>query len=191
MPAEIPLERILDATIDTILEHGYAATTTKQIARTAGIGEMTLFRRFGTKDKLLEAALRHEAARFAQEGVAYTGNLHVDLTRVVHAYARLFKRRGRFVLELTLELPRRPELAGAMLGPQQAMQNVAQLLGRYQQEGRLQGDSPWEATLALLSPVLTLGAVKSIAPLLPAAIDPDIHVQRFIAGWGSQGLTPG
>ena len=57
MPAPIPEERIFDAVIEVIIDVGYARATTAQIAEAAGIGEATLFRRFGNKDTLLKEAL--------------------------------------------------------------------------------------------------------------------------------------
>ena len=44
---------ILEATIDTISEKGYAPTTTKEIAERAGVSEGTIFKYFGTKKELL------------------------------------------------------------------------------------------------------------------------------------------
>lgn len=47
-------QRILEATVKTIAENGYASTTTKEIAQDAGISEGTIFKYYGTKSKLLE-----------------------------------------------------------------------------------------------------------------------------------------
>lgn len=44
---------ILRAAVELISEHGYEATTMKQIARTAGIGDATIYKYFSTKEKLL------------------------------------------------------------------------------------------------------------------------------------------
>ena len=48
---------IIDAVIPLLFEHG-AAVTTKQIADAAGIAEGTIFRAFGDKDSLIEAAVQ-------------------------------------------------------------------------------------------------------------------------------------
>lgn len=45
--------RILDAALDLFELDGYDATTTAQIARAAGVTQMTLFRHFATKASLL------------------------------------------------------------------------------------------------------------------------------------------
>ena len=100
MPAEIPEETMLDAAVEAVVRHGYAGATTKRIAEIAGIGEATLFRRFGTKEGLLQAALRAEAATFTSETAGYTGDLRADLARVVGAYQRVMEHRGRLALNV-------------------------------------------------------------------------------------------
>ncbi len=50
-------ERLLEATIRLISEKGYLGTTTREIALVAGVTELTLFRHFGSKEKLFEEVL--------------------------------------------------------------------------------------------------------------------------------------
>lgn len=51
-------QRLLEATLELISEKGYLGATTREIARMAGVTELTLFRHFGTKEKLFEELLR-------------------------------------------------------------------------------------------------------------------------------------
>lgn len=46
---------VLRTAVDLISEHGYEATTMKQIARAAGIGDATIYKYFPSKEKLLLA----------------------------------------------------------------------------------------------------------------------------------------
>lgn len=46
-------QRLLEAALGLFEERGYAETTTAQIAEAAGVSEMTLFRHFPSKDRLL------------------------------------------------------------------------------------------------------------------------------------------
>ena len=46
-------QKIIDATMSLIRDKGYVATTTKDIARLAGVNECTLFRKFQNKKDLL------------------------------------------------------------------------------------------------------------------------------------------
>ena len=50
-------ERLLDATLRLISEKGYLGTSTKEIAMEAGVTEVTLFRHFGSKERLFEEVI--------------------------------------------------------------------------------------------------------------------------------------
>ncbi len=51
-------KKILESALKLISEKGYLGTTTKDIAREAGITEVTLFRHFGSKERLFEEVLK-------------------------------------------------------------------------------------------------------------------------------------
>lgn len=55
-------ERILDTAIGLFSTKGYSGATTREIARLAGVAEVTLFRHFASKEKLLEAVISHYSA---------------------------------------------------------------------------------------------------------------------------------
>ena len=53
-------DRLLESALKLISHKGYLGTTTREIARTAGVTELTLFRHFGSKERLFEELLgRH------------------------------------------------------------------------------------------------------------------------------------
>ncbi len=52
---------ILKSAADLYAQHGFRATTTRMIAEAAGVNEVTLFRHFGSKASLIEAAVRSRA----------------------------------------------------------------------------------------------------------------------------------
>lgn len=51
-------DAILDATLRLFAELGSRGATTRRIAEAAGVNEVTIFRHFGSKDALLDEALR-------------------------------------------------------------------------------------------------------------------------------------
>ena len=51
-------ERLIDATLELISEKGYLGASTREIASKAGVSELTLFRKFGKKEKLFEEVLK-------------------------------------------------------------------------------------------------------------------------------------
>jgi AcrR family transcriptional regulator len=51
-------DRLLRATLKLISEKGYLGATTREIAHEAGVTELTLFRNFGSKERLFEELLK-------------------------------------------------------------------------------------------------------------------------------------
>jgi len=81
-------QRLLDATLKLISEKGYLGSTTREIAQEAGVTELTLFRHFGTKEKLFEALLRTHTflPRLKEllpelDGLSYGDSLRLIATR--------------------------------------------------------------------------------------------------------------
>ncbi|MEU1981302.1 TetR/AcrR family transcriptional regulator [Nocardia sp. NPDC019395] len=60
-------ERILDATLNRILQVGVRRSSLDDIARRCGINRVTIYRRFSSKDALIEAALSREIGRILAE----------------------------------------------------------------------------------------------------------------------------
>lgn len=88
-------DKILLAAIELMAEKGYNGTTTKEIAAHAGVNEVTLFRHFGSKQKLLEAAFdrfhyAEEMTKLFRERL--TGDLHADLLLISRTYHRTMNR---------------------------------------------------------------------------------------------------
>ena len=56
-------QKIIDAAMTLIRDQGYVATTTKDIARTAGVNECTLFRKFENKKDIVMQGIAQEKWR--------------------------------------------------------------------------------------------------------------------------------
>jgi AcrR family transcriptional regulator len=76
-------ERILDAALDQVAAFGVRNTTVDQVADRAGVGRMTVFRRFGTKDELMEVLAVREARRFLFAIGAAAGPIDDPVERLV------------------------------------------------------------------------------------------------------------
>lgn len=75
---------VLEAARQLLVEEGYQGTTVVAIARRAGVGAPTIYRRWATKEALIEdAAFAHPSPAPLPEP---TGNLHADL----HAWVTSF-----------------------------------------------------------------------------------------------------
>lgn len=82
--------KILNATMLLIMEKGYTATTTKDIAKGAGVNECTIFRKFKGKKEIIQAAMSLPEWNpcLKESDFAYTGDLLEDLCSFAEVYAR-------------------------------------------------------------------------------------------------------
>lgn len=176
-------DRLLEAALEVIAREGYAGATTRQIAAEAGVNEVTLFRRFGSKKGLMMAAVEWEAQTNHAADIDYTGQLEADLERIVEFYGGLMRRRGHVVLMLAAEGARLPELSEILRGPTTLIGRAVSILARYQTSGVLVDEPPAQALAALVGPLL-LSKVLSIVGLEPASesFDATLNVRRFLAG---------
>lgn len=73
-----------------IMEKGYTATTTKDIAKKAGINECTIFRKFKGKKEIIEAAMSLPEWNpcLKESDFEYTGELMKDLCSFAEVYSR-------------------------------------------------------------------------------------------------------
>jgi AcrR family transcriptional regulator len=60
-------QRLLDATVDCLIEHGWSGTTTTLVAEKAGVSRGAQLHHYPTKAALVLAAVEHLAARRAAE----------------------------------------------------------------------------------------------------------------------------
>ena len=83
-------QKILNSTMMLIMEKGYTATTTKDIAKKAGINECTIFRKFKGKKEIIEAAMSLPEWNpcLREEDFEYTGDLIKDLCSFSEVYFR-------------------------------------------------------------------------------------------------------
>lgn len=78
--------RILDAALAEYLDHGMRRNSVEDIARRAGIGRATLYRRFTTRDDLVEAVLARECRRFFAGIAEATRGLPTLADRLVEGF---------------------------------------------------------------------------------------------------------
>lgn len=60
-------QKILDAALTVFAREGYKSATTRSIAEESGFTEMTLFRKFDTKENLFDAAIIQNNERFQKD----------------------------------------------------------------------------------------------------------------------------
>lgn len=184
MPKIIADAVIFHSVMKVVSERGYAGATTREMAQTANVSEVTLFRRYGSKLELVKQAISFivEESGFA-EAVYHSGDLDADLLRVVEAYRRSALRHGVFLSALLSDISRHPELSTSLAGPLDVFRSVAELIGRYQREGKLKKEEPFHAVAALFGPMIFGNLMASAIPgdFYPP-LDLQKHLVAFLGG---------
>jgi AcrR family transcriptional regulator len=111
--------RLLDATVDCLVEHGWAGTTTTVVAARAGVSRGAQLHHYPTKSALVIAAVEHLARRRTEELRAEASALPVGphrLDRLIDTLAASFTG-PLFVAELELWVAARtdPELRAVLV----------------------------------------------------------------------------
>lgn len=160
MPKVIADMQIFQAVMEVVAQRGYAGATTRQIAESAGVSEMTLFRKYDSKAELVKRAISAlvEQTEFTS-ATQYTGDVRADLLRVLTAYRETVIQHERFFFVLFAELSQAPEMVDSISQPLGLFQAIGKLLARYQLEGVLKVEYPLHSVACLLGPLLYFSMV--------------------------------
>jgi AcrR family transcriptional regulator len=155
-------QRILDAAYRVCAEKGLHGATTREIADAARVNEVTLFRHFGSKEKLI-AALFQRSVAAQTESLSDPEPDGEDLQPVLLRYARRYNQmlfeHEALIRTIIAEAPRHPEHA------RQVISEAAKPLR--------------ERLLAYLEAARTTGAVRGDVALHPAV---DAFTGMLLAG---------
>lgn len=99
--------RIIEAALELLGKVGYKGTTTREIAQRAGINEVTLFRRFGSKESLAREATSHAQTQlkkaFEEKKLERTGDVMVDVTNLALSLMEILAKRSDSVSAILFE----------------------------------------------------------------------------------------
>jgi AcrR family transcriptional regulator len=94
-PADRPVrERVLDATAEVTVEHGWAAVTMAKVAGLAGVSRQTVYNEYGAKAALGQAMVLRELDRFLTV-VGHELDTHDDLVDAIRSAAEQTLRTAR------------------------------------------------------------------------------------------------
>ncbi len=96
--------RLLDATIECLVELGYAGTTTTEVADRAGVSRGAMLHHYPTKEELVLAAVEHLFHRRNQEFLAAFARVPKNADRPAAALELLWKIIGSDTFYAWLEL---------------------------------------------------------------------------------------
>jgi AcrR family transcriptional regulator len=124
--------RLIEAASQVFASLGVQGATTREIARVAGVNEVTLFRHFPSKEQLLKAVIENALA-LQMEALAHpetwTQNLHSDLRHYGKLYNTMLEAHEDLIRTFIGEAKRHPEAAKQVI--QEAAQPLSEKLIAY------------------------------------------------------------
>ena len=192
MPKVLDDEKIYRAVIQAVSKGGYSGTTTKKMATAAGISEVTLFRKYGSKQQIVKEAISFIIEQSdLRSATQYTGDVHADLTRLVKLYHDMANEYGDFASVVLFEMVRHPGLFDFFDEPFDIFLSFTELISRYQKEGILVEEPPLFALASLVSPVIMAFNMTKVIPNSKLEIeDLTNHVHNFLTGRSSKTNKP-
>lgn len=160
-------EKLLEAAARVYAQTGFRGATTRLIAQEAGVNEITLFRHFGSKEALIEEALRHCDDG---HGLADLPQRPIDpereLTTWLAAHFTEFHAQRSLVRRVLGEIDERPEIANVVRErPDRCGEELCAYLIRLRDGGLIDADADVGAATALLMGVMFAEAVtRDILP---------------------------
>jgi AcrR family transcriptional regulator len=159
---------ILDATLEILIEKGYAGMTIDGVAAKTGVGRPTIYRRWPSKPALVIAALAQSPGLSPTPD---TGALRDDLLAFQRDQVRMMDLPAsrRITAGLVADLVADPELAetylGDYVGPRRT--SVSEALQRGVERGELRADADFSLIYDLLIGPLFMRSVVRGEPLGP------------------------
>jgi len=154
--------KILDAAVKVFSSEGYAGATTRKIAQEANVTEVTLFRKFQSKENLLKEVLNNNSAVLSSlEGlfqIKMDVDLETELSILGKNISKLMKDNKKdskyrmFMHMLFEEGRRRPEVAEALssLG-QMFLARLSEYFEIQIKNGKMRNINPRSAALTFIS----------------------------------------
>ncbi|HYV97282.1 MAG TPA: TetR/AcrR family transcriptional regulator [Gemmatimonadaceae bacterium] len=154
-----PRQRLIDAAIELFGECGFRGATTRRIAETAGVNEVTLFRLFGSKSALLEEAVRQSqnvTMRRADGTLpAQPSDPQAELEAWAREQWRSMRERRSVIRKMMSEVEEHPEISGCLSDGWDRMRTgVLQYLERLRERGAIDPDVPLTTAVTMLSGTL-------------------------------------
>jgi AcrR family transcriptional regulator len=150
-------QRILDAAILEFYRHGYDGATTRKIAERAGVNEVTLFRRFRSKESILRTSIIKLRDRSLQviDSVflnEQAEDLRTCLRNLGRNIMRLMKDEEELIFLLASEGRRNPTVARCLSPiPQTVFKRLAVYFERQIKLGKMRSVDPKIAALTFIS----------------------------------------
>lgn len=176
-------QRLIDAARAEFGERGIEAATTRGIAERAGCNEVTLFRHFESKHKLLAAVVQETSEEFAalcECREAFSGDPRTDLGRFATVYTGSLERCMGMARALIGEGNRRPTLCKELVGDviEPFHRSVARYLDTLKSEGSVRGNLNTRAFAEVFTAALFGGELRRTSGL--SGLDRDAWIRETV-----------
>ncbi|MCP4130444.1 MAG: TetR/AcrR family transcriptional regulator [bacterium] len=181
MPKIIKDEDVYKETCKLLVESGFDGMTTKELAERSNIDESSLFRKYGSKTKLVCSAVNYIFSQVPFAGLQWTGNLEGDLYSIVERYQDTAGKYGPLLQVVIMELPRHRDLRESVVSVKQNISGIRGIIEKYQETGVLQSGNPMDLVISLIAPL----AMIAMNPLGMDMEAPDLKnfISRFLTGY--------
>lgn len=187
--------KILGAAVRIFSEVGFRGATTRRIAQEAGVSEITLFRHFGSKGKLLQQAILAAAADAPNPALpAEPLDPHAELLAWARHQLDHMRARRAFIRTCLAELNEHPEMMPPGGGAAVATESLTRYLTRLRALGRT--TAPFDPGIASQMLVGALFADAMARDAMPDLFhhDPErtLHgfIDQFLRGLGIADAAP-
>lgn len=156
--------RILDAAFKIFSSKGYSGTTTREIAHEANVNEVTIFRKFKSKENLLKEVFNSNLAAFSSLDnlfqIQKDVNLETELRFLGETIANPMEDKKRenksqvhmFMHMLFEEAKKRPEVAEVLLAfVKKSIKPISKYFETQIKNGKMRNINPQTAALTLIS----------------------------------------
>jgi len=159
-----PRQRLIDAAIAVFGECGFRGATTRRIAETAEVNEVTLFRLFGSKSALLEEAVRQSQNTTTQKADGFLpeepGDPAVELEAWAREQWRAMREQRSVIRKMISEAEEHPEISLCLSeGWDRARAGVLRYLGRLRDRGEIDAAAPVTTAVTMLTGALFSDAI--------------------------------
>jgi len=166
-------QRILDAALKVFASEGYTGATTRRIAEEANVAEVTLFRKFQSKENLLKEVLINNRVMISSTHVLFQVDNSVDLETELRILgkniAKIMKnnkedsKRRMFMFMLFEEGRRRPEVAEVLSTFLQInIQPLSEYFDLQIKNGKMRNINPRSAALTFVSYFVYTSLLKGV-----------------------------
>ena len=150
-------QRILNAAMKVFSEDGFEGARTRRIAELAGVNEVTLFRKFQSKENILRVVMMKNRdivlqaldTVFLNENRA---NFQVNLHSLCENIMKIIEERIDMMIILIAESRKKPEIAGILAPvPEMILMRLTDYFEQQQKQGKMRNVNPRVAALACIS----------------------------------------